>query len=307
MKAQIAQAFEERLAPLTKRIENLEQWYSVKGVDAIIERSAEEDDITRQLHALMNLAAQAGNVFSRTVQKKLQSLETRLALLPSAPRIEVIQLAQSILALNPVILVTDDIVSKQQRPVLTRIFLMDPSQPLCFDYQFPSSLYEDAGLLTTHGETASSDAHLLLASLKQEWTRLQNAIQGRYVIAFDLPLLQIQFAITARMYGLPTPVVIGHSLLDLLLKYARVKELIDGNGDENTPPFSDAELCNVFAKEDVTPLFHPDSGPADQRAVRLLHALQAMANGTLSLQEPLPLSTLLQLTHPFSGTGLPLL
>ena len=166
MKGQIVQAFEERLTPLTKRIETLERTSTLEGIKAIAERSAEEDDIMRQLNALMQLATQAGSVFSRVVQKKLQSLEARLALLPSAPRIEVIQLAQSILALNPVILVTDDTVSEEQRPALTRIFLMDHAKVSCFDYQFPTTLYEDAGKPAIDGGTASFDAHPLQISLR---------------------------------------------------------------------------------------------------------------------------------------------
>lgn len=293
MKGQIAQAFEERLAPLTKRIENLEQRHFVEGVEAIVERSAEEDEIMRQLHSLMKLANQAGRVFYCTVQKKLQSLEARLALLPSAPRIEVIQLTQSILALNPIVLVTDDIVNKGQRPALTRIFLMEQTKVPCFDYQFPSSLYEDIESLAIDGGTASIDAHPLLASLKQEWTHLQNMLQGRYVVSFHLPLTQVQLAVTASDYGLPTPVLVGHSLLDLLLKYTRVKESIDEDLDEAAASFPDSQLYSLLAKEDVAPFVDPASGSADQRAIHLLHALQAIADGTLSLQEPLPISALM--------------
>src|SRR5690348_6580018 len=117
MKNRIAQSLEERLAPLTKRIETLEQRFSLEGVDDIAWQNAEEDDIRRQLDALAVLASQAGSNFSRNVQKKLQSLLVRTALLPFIPRIEVIQLVQNMLVQKPLMLVTDDIFhEKRQRP-----------------------------------------------------------------------------------------------------------------------------------------------------------------------------------------------
>lgn len=254
----------------------------------------------RQLSALMMLATQAGSVFSRTVQKKLQSLIARLALLPSAPRIEVIQLMQGILALNPLILVTDDTVNEEQRPELTRIFLMELTEVPCFDYQFSSSSHEKAGLLAADGSATIGDQPPL-ASLEQEWAHFQTLLHGRYVIAFHLPLVQIQLAVTAKEHGLPIPMVIGHSLLDLLLKYARVKEPIDEELEQDALPFSDTHLCNVLAKEDVEPFTDLTSATSNQRALHLLHALQAMANGTFSLQEPLPASSMVPFNDPFSG------
>ena len=297
MNEQFVQKLEERLLPLIKRIEHLEQASPVTGADKIAERSAEEDDITRQITALMKLAMQAGSVFSRTVQKKLQSLAARLALLPSAPRIEVIQLAQSILALNPIILITDDTVNEEQHPQLTRIFLMEPTKAPCFDYQFPTPSYKGGMSLGMDGGIANIGDYPHLASLEQEWTHLQNMLHGRYVVAFNLPLAQVQLAVTAQEYGLFVPMLIGHSLLDLLLKYGRVKEPIGEGLDQDILPFSDLQLCDVLAKEDVEPFTDLASVPADQRALHMLHALQAIANATFSLQEPLPISSIM----PFDG------
>ena len=103
---------------------------------------------------------------------------------------------------------------------------------------------------------------------------------------------------TARKYDLPIPMLVGHSFMDILLKYARVKDLIDEAQDEEGFAISDRELCSLLADGDVVPFVDSSAASADQRAAHLLQALQAMANGTLFLQEPLPVSSLTQ--HPFS-------
>jgi hypothetical protein len=302
MKGQIAQAFEKRLAPLTKRIENLEQRHSIEGVADIAWQCAEEDDIRRQLHALGTLAMQAGSSFSRTVQKKLQSLEIRLTLIPFVPRIEVILFAQTILALKPVILVTDDTFNKEKRQLeLTRIFLMELTETPCFDYQFPSFSHENDGPPTMDKGTDANVADPFHATLKNVWTDFHNKLHGRYVVAFDLPFVQIQLAVTAQRSGLSVPLPVGHSLLDLLLMYARIKEPTGKDLDPDDLPFSDAQLCGLLAKEDVAPFVDLSLGSADQRALHLLHALQAMTKGALSLQEPLSISTLTEFTDPFPG------
>jgi hypothetical protein len=300
MKGQIAQAFEARLTPLTKRIEKLEQRYALEGTKGIAERSAEEDDIARQLNALMKLAAQAGNTFSRTVQKKLQSLAARLAFLPSAPRIEVIQLAQNILALKPVILVTDDTVNEGHQPVLTRIVLMEPTKVLLIDYSFPSPLYEGIKQPVLDKGAANTEKSSLLVSLQQEWIHLQKALQGRFVVTFHLPLVQAQLMGTAQRYGLPVPMLVGYSLLDLLLKYGRVKEPVIDELNPEVLSFSDLQLCTVLAKEDVEPFTDLSSVSADQRALQMMQALQAIADATFSLQEPLPISSIKPFDDPFS-------
>jgi hypothetical protein len=153
--------------------------------------------------------------------------------------------------------------------------------------------------------TADIDGHppLISSPLEQEWAHLQNMLQGRYVVTFDQSLVQTQLAVTAWEYGLPVPMLIGHSLLDLLLKYTRVKKLIDKSFDEDDPSFPDALLCSLLAEEDVAPFIDLASGSADQRALHLLHTLQTMANGTLSLLEPLPVSTLMQFPDPSLEKG----
>ncbi len=296
MKGQTARAFEERLAPLVKRIEKLEQCYDLEGITAIAERSAEEDDILRQIHALTALATQAGSNFSRTVQKKLQSLTTRLALVPSAPRIEVIQFAQSILALKPIILVTDDTVNEEQQPELTRIFSMEPTEVPCFDYQFPPSSSDGVGLQAVEKEVMGMTGHAYVMPSIREWPHLQSVLRGRFVVAFDFPLVQLQLAVSAHRYGLPVPMLVGHSLLDLLLKYVRLKDPINDTFEQDAPPFFASQDCYALANEDVEP-FIDLSVPADQRARHLLHALQAISNGTLSLQEPVLVSPIM----PFAG------
>ncbi len=68
--------------------------------------------------------------------------------------------------------------------------------------------------------------------------------------------------------------------------------MVEEESDEDTLLPSDSQLYSVLAQEDVAP-FVDASIPAEQRAHHLLQALEAMADGTFSLQEPLPVSSLL--------------
>jgi hypothetical protein len=295
MNKQTMKKFEERFSPLRERIDHLERLSEVRGVEAVACYSKEEDDLLRQIHALAILAAQAGEAFSRTFGKRLESLLERLKLLPSIPRIESIKLAQTILALQPLILVTDDTIDEErQKAVLTRIFLMEPTKVSCFDYQFPTLLYDNTELSSIDEVGSAEKTEPLSASLDEAWAKLQKVVHGRYVVAFDAPLVQLQLAVIAQQNGLPVPILVGHSLLDLLLKYARVKEVIGEESNKDTFLLSDSQLYSVLALEDVAP-FVSDSIPAEQRAHHLLQALEAMADGTFPMQEPLPVSSLLPL------------
>ncbi len=273
--------------PLVKRIEILEQASSVTGIDKIAEYCAEEDDIIRQLDALAALAIQAGDAFSGKIKKKLQSLFLRLKFLPQVPRIEVVRLAQNVLAQKPLVLVTDDIVNEETgRPEVTRIHLMEPTEVPRFEYHFAPCWHGNVHVLELKTTGKATNTTTPPTSLEVAWSELQSSIDGRYIVAFDLLLAQIQFDVTARTHGLAVPMLVGHSLLDLLLLYVGVKEPISYEIDGPRLSLTDAQLCDLMAREDVAPFYDSSLAPADQRARHLLHALQKMADGTLSLNGP---------------------
>ncbi len=287
MNDQLIHKLEERLLPLIKRIEQLEQGHTILGINAIEQNSAEIDDIASQLDALAALAMQAGDAFSRKVEKKLWSLSLRLKLLPQVPRIEVIRLAQSVLAQKPLVLVTDDIVNEESdRPELTRIFMMESTEAPRFDYQFVPSWHGNVRILELNTTEQAMDTTAPPTSLEVAWSEFQSTVYGRFVIAFDLPLVQIQLDVTARVHGLSVPMLVGHSLLDLLLFYVGVKEPISYGINGPRLSLTDAELCDLMERDDMVPFYDSTVAPADQRAHHLLQALQKMADGTLSLQEP---------------------
>ena len=287
MNDQLLDKLEERLLPLLKRIEQLEEEHTFQGIDAIEHRSAEVDDIASRLDALAALALETGDTFARTVEKRLWVLSRRLKFLPQAPRIEVVRRAQSVLAQNPLILVTDDILDKEtNRPELTCIHLIEPTETRRFEYHFAPSRRGKGRLHVQHAAEKTTDATVPPSSLEVAWSDLQSVVFGRYVVAFDLPFAQVQLDVTARRHGLPVPMLVGHSLLDLLLQYAGVKAPISYDFKGFLQSSTDAELCNLMAPEDVMPFYNDSLVPADQRAHHLLHALQKMADGTLSLQEP---------------------
>ncbi len=287
MNNQTIRTLEERLLPLIKRIEPLEQSHTIQGSDAIEHHSAEVDAIANELDALAGLALQAGDAVPRQVKKQLQSLFLRVKLLPQVPRIEVVRLAQNVLAQNPLVLATDDTFNEEtDRPELTRIVLMEPTDVLRFEYQFAPSWHRHLRILELNTTGEGTTTTTPPTSLEVAWSELQNSIAGRYILAFDLLLAQIQLDVTARAYGLPVPMLIGHSLLDLLLLYVGVKEPIRYGTDGPRLSLSDAQLCDLMEREDVAPFYDSALAPADQRAQHLLHALQKMADGTLSVREP---------------------
>ncbi len=287
MDNQLTHEIKERCLPLINRIEQLEQGTIIQGVDAIERYSTEIDAITREIDALAALALEAGDAFSRQLEKTLRRLPLRLQSLPQVPRIEVVRLAQSVLAQKPLVLLTDDIINEEtDRPELTRIFLMEPTEAPCFDYHFAPSLHENVHILELDTTEKVSDTTTPLTSLEVAWSQLQNTIYGRYVIAFDLPLVQLQLGITAQKYGLAVPMLIGHSMLDLLLLYVGIKGPISYEIDGPRLSLTNAELSSLMEREDVIPFYGSSLAPADQRARHILHALQKMADGTFSLQEP---------------------
>ncbi|HYU77069.1 MAG TPA: hypothetical protein VEL31_30740 [Ktedonobacteraceae bacterium] len=287
MNNQLIHKLEERLLPLIKRIEQLEQGHTILGIDAIEQHSAEVDDIASQLDALAALAIQAGDAFSRKVKKKLQSLFLRLKFLPQVPRIEVVRLAQNVLAQKPLVLVTDDIVNEETgRPELTGIVLMELTEVPRFEYHFAPCWHGNVHILELNTIGKATNTTTPPTSLEVAWSELQSSIDGRYIVAFDLLLAQIQFDVTARTHGLAVPMLVGHSLLDLLLLYVGVKEPISYEIGGPRLSLADAQLCDLMAREDVAPFYDSSLAPADQRAQHLLHTLQKMADGTLSLQEP---------------------
>jgi len=220
-------------------------------------------------------------------KKQLLNLFLRLQFLPQVPRIEVVRLAENVLAQKPLVLATDDIVNEETgRPEVTRVFLMEPTEALRFDSHFTPSWHGNMRILELKTTGKGTNTTTPPTSLEVAWSELQNIINGRYIVAFDLLLAQIQFDVTARIHGLPVPMLIGHSLLDLLLLYVGVKEPISYELDGPRLSLTDAQLCDLMEREDVVPFYDSSLAPADQRARHLLHTLQKMAGGTLSLNGP---------------------
>lgn len=287
MKDQLIHKLEERLLPLIKRIEQLEQGSSTQGSDAIQHRSAEFDDIARELDALAALAMQAGDALSRKVKKQLVHLFLRVKFLPPVPRIEVVRLAQNVLAQKPLILATDDLVNEETgRPEVTRIVLIEPTEALRFDSHVAPCWHGNVRMLELSTTGKGTDTTTPPTALEVAWSELHNSITGRYIVAFDLLLAQIQLDVTARIHGLAVPMLIGHSLLDLLLLYVGVKEPIFYGPHGPHLSLTEAQVRDLMEREDVVPCYDRSLAPADQRARRLLQTLQKMADGTLSLNGP---------------------
>src|SRR6266480_6197789 len=265
MKDQLIHRLEERLLPLIKRIEQWEQGAPTQGSDAIQHRSAEVDDIARELDAFAALAMQAGDALPWKVKKLLVNLFLRLKFLPQVPRIEVVRLAENVLAQKPLMLATDDLVNEETgRPEVTRIVLMEPTEALRFDSHFAPSWHGNMRILELKTTGKGTNTTTPPTSLEVAWSELQNIINGRYIVAFDLLLAQIQFDVTARIHGLPVPMLIGHSLLDLLLLYVGVKEPISYELDGPRLSLTDAQLCDLMEREDVVPFY--DSSLAPRRS-----------------------------------------
>lgn len=120
----------------------------------------------------------------------LKALWTRYQRIAPHPPQEIVTWAQTALKL-PLCIVGGDSVYNQedQRPELTHFVIMDRDGSLLFDEQ-----------LAPHKE-----------GMPQSWQRLLAALDGKYVLAHDLLLAQVQLSTTADYYHLDTPVLIGSS------------------------------------------------------------------------------------------------
>ena len=180
--------FNERVGYITQCIEQAERLYASEHASA----KQELQHVLESIRVLLfELQAYVVDVdLPVAMDSILKALWTRYQRLAPHPPQEIVTWAQTALKL-PLCIVGGDSVYNQedQRPELTHFVIMDKEGSLLFDEP-----------LTPHKE-----------GMPQTWQRLLAALDGKYVLAHDLLLAQVQLSTTADYYHLHTPVLIGSS------------------------------------------------------------------------------------------------
>ncbi|GAC1662070.1 MAG: hypothetical protein PVS3B3_33020 [Ktedonobacteraceae bacterium] len=113
------------------------------------------------------------------------------------------------------------------------------------------------------------------------WAQLLAAIEGRFMLSFDLVLTQIQLATVAHHYNLEVPLLIGGSLAPIFDLYFGVSSQKNTfmDGPENK------EMFSSFPKENVSVIQDLPSETTLDRARGMLHVLNAIAQDSHEVGE----------------------
>lgn len=178
----------------------------------------------------------------------LKVLWTRYQRLSPHPPQEIVTWAQTVLKL-PLCIVGGDSVYNQedQRPELTRFVIMDRDASLLFDEP-----------LTLHPET-----------IPQTWHTLLTALEGKYILAHDLLLAQVQLSTTADYYHLDIPVLIGSS-------FQSIYDLCFGMAWQ--------ENSGTDGSDGVYPRLPLPTTTAIDSVKGMLHLLRSLAQGTYCIE-----------------------
>ena len=212
------------------------------------------------------------------VAPTLYELQQRLEQLPYAPNIRDVTRAQNLLALSPHIVVTEDMKpDEQELPELKRVTVMKSDGTVLFDQDFLPQRVQEASLPSWDTPTESTLQATVSIPLAQIWEDLTKALSGQYILADDLALVQLQLEVTAERFQLPSPVLIGESILDLYIAYFGTN-IISTLGDPTNMPAISATIY----EQTTTQFLWEASHTTIERAQRIMRILQGIANCTLT-------------------------
>jgi hypothetical protein len=232
------------------RIEGLlaieERYDFINGVADILERQAARNAIRIQITSIATL---------------IRSLEKRLERLPPLPSIETVKLAQTLLAFDNLGFLVLDADGFGVDDDLVRILLIDRTELVHFDCVIAQEHASSQQAMHVPGATPDLQH---APSLVLAWPSFLAALEGRYIVAYNLQFARLQLEKNAGEFDLECPVIVGSCLMKLCLQYF---EAIGYSGL--------ATLCEYIGH----PLpAYPDQTAMD-RAIGQLRLLQAMSQG----------------------------
>jgi hypothetical protein len=230
-----------------------------------------------QLCAKLHSFALEMEIFEK-VAPTLYALQQRLEQLPYTPNIRDVTRAQNLLALSPHIVVTEDMKpDEQELPELKRVTVMKSDGTVLFDQDFLPQRVQEASLPSWDTPTESTLQATVSIPLAQIWEDLTKALSGQYILADDLALVQLQLEVTAERFQLPSPVLIGESILDLYIAYFGTN-IISTLGDPTNMPAISATIY----EQTTTQFLWEASHTTIERAQRIMRILQEIASCTLT-------------------------
>ncbi len=239
-------SLDEQLSLIRSRLSAEEQLGPAGGLHDLARRREERQAIERQLSLLV---------------REIRPLTRRYKQLPALPDLKQVRWAQSVLAFPNARLMSVDHDATAPSPAILRILLMDFAGAVRFDRFLAPASALSPNARSDLGITAHD---LGAASLPQVWPALVRALQGKYIVSYDLDRLLRALEDNAKQCELDQPVIIGDCLLRHCLHY------FQDSGFSGL-----ASLCRLVGH----PLPEPPDQMAVARALGLLRLLQAMAGG----------------------------
>ncbi|GCF11809.1 hypothetical protein [Dictyobacter arantiisoli] len=265
--------FNREVVTIDRELKKLEtQDGPVTGYDLIAKWNITYAKISHVLNKLHAFALEM-DMYGK-VAPMLYELQQRVERLPYVPDIRDVTRAQNVLALSPSIVVTEDVQPDKQEPELKRVTVVQNDGAILFDQDFLPTGIQKGALPAWDAPTSPTTPSL---PLPQIWDDLTKAISGKYILAYDFVLIQMQLEVTALRFQLPIPVLIGESILDLYFAYhgTNVLPTIDEPGGAFPIP-------TAFYNQLGAPFSRDASYTPVERAARILHILQGIANCTLT-------------------------
>ena len=212
-----------------------------------------------------------------SVAPTLYEFQRRVGHLPYVPDVRCITRAKNILDLHPRIIVTKDMRPDEQAlPELKQVTVVSTDGIVLFDQDFlPQQVHLES--LSEDSSSSEQPSTRREVSIAQMWDELIKVVSGHYVLAYELPLIQLQLEATADRFQLPVPVLIGESILDLYYEYLGIPEEYSfGAGKENSLISIDAIFDQLGE-----PFVRDTSYTTVEQATRIADILQGIANCTL--------------------------
>lgn len=275
MSNHLLRIFNARVALVNIELKQLEEKADPANSYEAIERwSAAKVKISHQLATLYRFALDM-EIFE-TVASVLYELQQRFVVLPYTPPVTCVTRARNVLQLAPCVVATRDWKPDEQAlPELQQVTVATMEKKILFDQLFHPEKEPSFPKPTKTTSLKRSES----LPMSKVWSQLIHAISGRYILAYDLALIQLQLKVTAEHLQLPVPILIGESILDLYLEYIGT-----GRHDLLQPHESEEP---VLVQEAIPELFtvalsQENSITTVKEIEHVTKLLYDMANGTLA-------------------------
>ncbi|HCI82050.1 MAG TPA: hypothetical protein DHW02_20435 [Ktedonobacter sp.] len=267
-------AFVKELDTIAQLIEQERQRGIFLTPEMLAERRAEIKRIDLLLEKLSEKWWEQKNTVQRPIEEKLHNFKTLLRQLTFVPSTKYVKRAKSLLAIKNLCFLEMDVYvdekSGEYAPI--RVLVLDNTGAVLLD-RFIKPRYSKGISKRASYETGITARDIKDAlEMPQVWNELLSVLSGKYIVSFDLLPHSLELEATAHYYQLEAPVFIGESLKAQCCAYFRYYSRYGWNHHFN-------DSLEQYCKSLGCPLPETPGQTAYDRALGLLHMLQAMAQG----------------------------